>query len=136
MLGYLGVMALAPVTIITPAGWVPEDTFGARLVLTRLGKGLTQEEAATACGLDDGSWSNWERGTKPRGMDEVVRKIAGGLGVSRDWLMWGYVCPNCGGSGTDPDTGMTCFLCNPTSAAIEGQGVLDLTVEFAHAAGF
>lgn len=69
--------------------WVPFDTFGNRLTLIRQHLGLSQVEAAERCGLDDGSWSNWERGAKPRGMDRVVQAIAAGLGVDRDWLMWG-----------------------------------------------
>lgn len=69
--------------------WVPEDTFGARLVLVRRELGLTQAQAADACGLDDGSWSNWERGARPRGLDEIVAAIVKSLRVNRDWLMWG-----------------------------------------------
>ena len=68
---------------------IPEDSFALRLVIIRRHLGLSQEEAAARCGLDDGSWSNWENGTKPRGMDRVVGTIAAGLNVDRDWLMWG-----------------------------------------------
>lgn len=71
------------------AAWVPETTFASRLVLLRHHLGLTQVEAAAKCGLDDGSWSNWERGGKPRGMDQVVEKIAETFNVDRNWLMWG-----------------------------------------------
>lgn len=69
--------------------FIPEDTFGLRLVALRTHLKLTQAEIAARCDLDDGSWSNWERGAKPRGMDQIVRKISDALGVDRDWLMWG-----------------------------------------------
>ena len=69
--------------------FIPEDTFGLRLIALRTHLKLTQAEIAARCDLDDGSWSNWERGAKPRGMDEIVRKISDALGVDRDWLMWG-----------------------------------------------
>lgn len=75
--------------------WVPPDSFASRLILVRHHLGLTQVEAAKACGLDDGSWSNWERGSKPRAMDEVVAAIATGLKVDRDWLMWGVPKMHC-----------------------------------------
>lgn len=68
---------------------IPEDSFALRLVIVRRALGLSQEEAALRCALDDGSWSNWENGTKPRGMDKVVETISSKLGVDRDWLMWG-----------------------------------------------
>lgn len=68
---------------------IPEDSFALRLVIIRRALGLSQEEAALRCGLDDGSWSNWENGTKPRGMDRVVETIATSLAVDREWLMWG-----------------------------------------------
>lgn len=69
--------------------WVPEDSFGIRLIAIRKAQGWTQEQAAAICEVDDGSWSNWENGSRPRGMDVVVRKIAARTGVNRDWLMWG-----------------------------------------------
>ena len=103
----------------TEQGWIPSDSFAARLVTARQAKGLTQREAAEQCGLDDGSWSNWENGSKPRGMDEVVRKITDGLGVDRDWLMWGYVCPRCG------ETRSRCSCGNP----LVNVGQLDIFVD-------
>lgn len=75
-------------------GWRPTDTFGARLLLIRHEMGTTQVEAAERCGLDDGSWSNWENGRVPRNLPEVVHKIAQALGVERDWLMWGGDLPS------------------------------------------
>ncbi len=73
----------------TEEPWVPADSFATRLIHLRHHLGLTQAQAAKACGLDDGSWSNWERGSRPRAKDEVVEAIARATGCSRDWLMWG-----------------------------------------------
>lgn len=120
-LGYLGFMAItdAHPTSEWAAEWIPEDTFATRLIAARKGRGLTQGEAAARCDLDDGSWSNWENGTKPRGMNEVVRKIADGLLIDRDWLMWGdnAGCPECGSPRS------RCFC---ASTQLAGQMVLDL----------
>lgn len=71
------------------ASWVPAETFASRLVRLRRELGWNQGEAAARCGLDDGSWSNWERGVSPRRMAEVVAAIHEATGVDRDWLMWG-----------------------------------------------
>lgn len=70
--------------------WVPTDTFGTRLVLVRRELGLTVKEAADRCGLHYATWSTWENGRNPANMAAVVRAITRGLGVSREWLMWGY----------------------------------------------
>lgn len=69
--------------------WRPRDSFGNRLLLLRRTLGLSQEEAAAKCGLDNGSWSNWENGKNPRQLAEVVHKIVRATGVDRDWLIWG-----------------------------------------------
>lgn len=69
--------------------FIPPDSFALRLMALRHALKLTQQQAAARCGLDDGSWSNWENGVTPRGMDIVVGKIVAGLGADRDWLMWG-----------------------------------------------
>lgn len=69
--------------------WRPADSFGLRLLLLRRSLGLKQEEAAKLCGLDNGSWSNWENGKLPRNMAEVVHKIVRATNVDRDWLIWG-----------------------------------------------
>lgn len=69
--------------------WRPTDSFGNRLAVIRNELGLTQQQAAERCGLDDGSWSNWERGANPREKERVVYKIVRGLHVDREWLMWG-----------------------------------------------
>jgi transcriptional regulator with XRE-family HTH domain len=46
-------------------------------------------EAALKCGLNYGSWSNWERGGMPRDLLETVRKISDGLGIDDEWLLFG-----------------------------------------------
>ncbi len=78
--------------------WVPSDNFGTRLLLTRRELGLNMKEAAARCGIHYSTWSTWENGRKPANMASVVRAIAGGLGVSREWLMWGQ-------APTDPGPG-------------------------------
>jgi len=69
--------------------WRPADSFGVRLLLVRRSLGMSQEEAAVKCGLDNGSWSNWENGKNPRNLAEVVHKIVMATNVDRDWLIWG-----------------------------------------------
>ena len=69
---------------------VPADTFGHRLMLVRAEKGhLTVKEAAERCGLNYGSWSNWERGKLPRDILDVADAVSEGLGIDRDWLLRG-----------------------------------------------
>lgn len=59
-------------------------------MLARLHVGnITIREAAARCGLNYATWSNWERGMEPRGLLAVVDKISQGLGVDRDWLLFG-----------------------------------------------
>lgn len=74
-----------------PTTWIPANTFASRLIQVRQARDLSQLDAAKRCGLDDGSWSNWEHGTKPRDMARVVRQICDGLGVDRDWLAFGDI---------------------------------------------
>jgi transcriptional regulator with XRE-family HTH domain len=69
---------------------IPADTFSARLLLSRLHAGnVTIRDAAARCGIKHESWSSWERGGHPRDLPDVVERVSGGLGVDRDWLMWG-----------------------------------------------
>lgn len=71
-------------------GSIPMDTFPGRLKLARLHAGnLTIMEAAAKCGLLNQNWSNWENGKLPRDLRDVVLAISEGLGVDRDWLMYG-----------------------------------------------
>lgn len=72
------------------SGTIPVDTLAARLVLVRMHRGyLTIKQAAALCGVNYGSWSNWERGIEPARRMEVVDKIADGLHIDRHWLMFG-----------------------------------------------
>ena len=80
----------------TASSWVPGDSFSLRLLILRHELGLTQREAAKRCGLDDASWSNWERGSHPRDMAKIVRQIHDATNVDMAWLMWG-VTPDGGG---------------------------------------
>lgn len=82
--------------------WTPKDTFATRLLLVRRELELSQEEAAALCGLPTPTWAAWERNgdRQPRGLIDVVNKIATATGCSRDWLMWG----NNNQSGCDHDT--------------------------------
>ena len=69
--------------------WKPEDTFGARLRMLRHHLGVSVDEIADRCGFRHATWSKWEHGTAPRGMNRVVERIAAVTGVDREWLMWG-----------------------------------------------
>lgn len=73
----------------TRPAWVPADTLPARLILMRHELGLSQREAAQACGITFGEWQSMESGRQARALDQKVAKIAAALGVSREWLMWG-----------------------------------------------
>ncbi len=88
----------------TAPSWVPGDSFSLRLLILRHELGLTQREAAKRCGLDDGSWSNWENGSHPRDMAKVVRQIHDATDVDMPWLMWGVMPPG-GGSPTPAGDG-------------------------------
>jgi hypothetical protein len=71
-------------------GDIPADTFANRLLLARTHAGyLTVKEAAERCGLNYGSWSNWERGVRPRDLLEVVRDVSVGLRIDYEWLLFG-----------------------------------------------
>lgn len=71
-------------------GAIPADTFANRLMLVRSHAGyITVREAAERCGLNYGSWSNWERGKLPRDLIDVAEKVSEGLGIDRNWLLLG-----------------------------------------------
>jgi transcriptional regulator with XRE-family HTH domain len=71
-------------------GGIPADTFANRLILVRAFAGYaTVKDAAERCGLNYGSWSNWERGARPRDLLDVVQKISNGLGINYNWLLFG-----------------------------------------------
>src|SRR5690554_916705 len=69
---------------------IPEDQFRYRLLLARMHAGnLTTHEAAARAGTTSANWSNWERGVRPRDKVEVANAVAEGLGIDRDWLLYG-----------------------------------------------
>lgn len=69
---------------------IPADTFAVRLAIARIHAGhLTIREAAEKCGLNYGSWSNWENGSKPRELLDVAHAVSEGLDVDHDWLLFG-----------------------------------------------
>lgn len=69
---------------------IPADTFAVRLAIARMHAGhLTIREAAETCGLNYGSWSNWENGSKPRDLLEVAYAVSEGLDVDHSWLLFG-----------------------------------------------
>jgi transcriptional regulator with XRE-family HTH domain len=71
-------------------GAVPADTFAVRLMLARVHAGyITVKEAAEKCGLNYGSWSNWERGSRPLDLIEVAAAVSRGLGIDQNWLLFG-----------------------------------------------
>ena len=71
-------------------GAIPIDSFAVRLILARYHAGdLTVRDAAERCGLNYGSWSNWERGSKPRDLLDIIEAISESLGIDRDWLLFG-----------------------------------------------
>lgn len=73
-----------------PPESIPADTFAARLRLARMhAADITIRDAADMCGLNYGSWSNWERGAAPRNLIEIVETISAKLSVDRDWLLFG-----------------------------------------------
>jgi hypothetical protein len=73
-----------------PRGDIPADTFSARLVLARHHAGrLSIEQAAKRCGLRPGNWGHWEDGRLPRDKVDVASAVAEGLGIDRDWLLFG-----------------------------------------------
>lgn len=73
------------------APWRPGDTLASRLLLVRHELHISQREAAERSGLTFGEWQSMENGAAARGLDRKVSAIAGGLGVDRNWLMWGGV---------------------------------------------
>lgn len=71
----------------------PKDTFGMRLVQIRHELGLSQAEAAKACGFKPASWHTWEHGRSPRDAITVATVIAATFGYDREWVAWGGARP-------------------------------------------
>ncbi len=79
-----------PPTPADDTGDIPGDTLANRLLLARTHAGyLTVKEAAERCGVNYGSWSNWERGAQPRDLLDTVQKISEGLRINHQWLLFG-----------------------------------------------
>lgn len=96
---------------VVPPDWVPVYEFADRLVVLRHKSGrLSQEAAATTCGINPKTWATWELGSKPRDMASVVEQIHRGLGANREWLMWGA------------GTSSTCSSVNGWLGLIQGDG--------------
>ncbi len=69
---------------------IPADTLAVRLAIARMHAGhLTIREAAERCGLNYGSWSNWEQGARPRDLLAVAHAVSEGLDVDHDWILFG-----------------------------------------------
>lgn len=80
---------MADASPVDPTAWVPADTFGSRLARIRQAKGWNVLEAATACGVPDQSWRNWEDGRSPRDLQEVCKKLAKAVPCDYVWLIAG-----------------------------------------------
>lgn len=71
-------------------GRIPVDSYEHRLMLARAHAGnLSIRAAAERCGLNHANWANWEQGMRSRTMIEDVQAISEGLGVDRNWLLFG-----------------------------------------------
>lgn len=69
---------------------IPADTFGNRLMLARAQAGhISIREAADLCGVGRGAWTNWEKGARPEGYEDLTALIAERLGCDTEWLRHG-----------------------------------------------
>lgn len=74
--------------------WIPDtSSFGARLALVRWKMGWNIAEAERECGTTQNLWANWEAGSMPRQLVEIVTKIAWNSKVDRNWLLTGDGSP-------------------------------------------
>lgn len=96
-----------------PMGRRPADTFAVRLLLARHLNGMTINDAATASGLNDATWSTWEAGRRPRDLLDVCRRVADGLDIDFNWLLLG-----------GPLAGPRGIPVNPTRRSTNGSGPL------------
>lgn len=83
-----------------PRPWIPNDTFAVRLAAIRVALGEISgtgawnvKKAATFCGVDAGSWRNWEASKHPQDYIAVCNKIARKVGCDLDWLVRGGPLP-------------------------------------------
>lgn len=49
----------------------------------------SKKEMSSATDISDSTLAQWEHGTSPRNMGEVVKRIAEATGCDPNWLMWG-----------------------------------------------
>jgi hypothetical protein len=71
-------------------GRKPADTFSNRLMLARALAGhVSIREACEITGLNRGNWTGWERGLRPRDILDVCQRVAAGLDIDEEWLLWG-----------------------------------------------
>ncbi len=74
-------------SISEPRTGIPADTFANRLILARAQAGhISIREAAEKCGLGRGAWTNWEKGAKPEGFEDLTALIAEKLHCQLGWL--------------------------------------------------
>lgn len=72
---------------------IPRDSFALRLVALRHDLGISQEEAADLCGVKRPTWATWEKGSMPRNVADVARRISEATGYSLSWLLFGLAAP-------------------------------------------
>lgn len=93
-------------------GWVPDTAdFGARLALVRWRLGWNVREAERECNISQNLWSNWEHGSMPRNLIEVVNRVVLRTGVNRVWLMTGEGSP-------EPDQRPTDYMAAGSEALV------------------
>jgi transcriptional regulator with XRE-family HTH domain len=67
---------------------IPSWTLGDRLRKVRREVGMTQAEAAEACGLDREAWAKWELNkTLPRNQVVVAEAVETAFGVPAWWVL-------------------------------------------------
>jgi transcriptional regulator with XRE-family HTH domain len=69
--------------------WKPEESFGDRLRMCRMRLKLQVVELAAKLDVSHQALSDWERGSSPKNLDEIVAKMARIYGIDPIWLMWG-----------------------------------------------
>lgn len=72
-----------------PEGWVPPNTFAARLTQLRDYLGLTIEQIAPLGEVSPATWSNWERGMRPSNLERAVAAISRNTRADARWLLTG-----------------------------------------------
>lgn len=68
--------------------YIDYEKIGGRIRAVRESQGLTQEAASERCGITAAFYGNIERGDRKMSVETLI-KIAAGLGVSADVLLFG-----------------------------------------------